>query len=72
MGLSVKCHLKKEYQMTEQIIQDMEKLIVQLHKTDKRFQELEIQWLQAKQSQDDDKLDVISREMFTTWGIIYI
>ena len=58
--------------MTEQIIQDMEKLIVQLHKTDKRFQELEIQWLQAKQSQDDDKLDVISREMFTTWGIIYI
>jgi len=58
--------------MTEQIIQDMEKLIVQLHKTDKRFQELEIQWLQAKQSQDDDKLAVISTEMFATWGIIYI
>ena len=72
MVLSVKCHLKKEYQMTKQIIQDMEKLIVQLHKTDKRFQELEIQWLQAKQSQDDDKLAVISTEMFATWGIIYI
>ena len=58
--------------MTEQIIQDMEKLIVQLHKTDQRFQELEIQWLQAKQSQDDDKLDLVSREMFITWGIIYV
>jgi len=67
-----KCHLKKEYQMTEIIKQDIEKLIVKLHETDARFQELEIQWLQAKQSEDDDKLDVISREMFATWGIIYI
>ena len=58
--------------MTEIIKQDIEKLIVKLHKTDKRFQELEIQWLQAKQAEDDDKLDVISREMFATWGIIYI
>ena len=58
--------------MTEKIKQDIEKLIVKLHKTDKRFQELEIQWLQAKQSQDDDKLAVISTEMFATWGIIYI
>ena len=58
--------------MTKKIKQDIEKLIVKLHKTDKRFQELEIQWLQAKQAEDDDKLDVISREMFATWGIIYI
>lgn len=58
--------------MTEKIKQDIEKLIVKLHETDARFQELEIQWLQAKQSEDDDKLDVISREMFATWGIIYI
>jgi hypothetical protein len=58
--------------MTEKIKQDIEKLIVKLHKTDKRFQELEIQWLQAKQAEDDDKLDVISREMFATWNIIYI
>jgi len=58
--------------MTEIIKQDIEKLIVKLHETDVRFQELEIQWLQAKQSEDDDKLDVISREMFATWGIIYI
>ena len=58
--------------MTENIKQDIEKLIVQLHKTDVRFQQLEFQWLQAKQSEDDDKLDVISREMFATWGIIYI
>ena len=58
--------------MTEIIKQDIEKLIVKLHKTDKRFQELEIQWLQAKQAEDDDKLDVISREMFATWNIIYI
>ena len=58
--------------MTEKIKQDIEKLIVKLHETDTRFQQLEIQWLQAKQSEDDDKLDVISREMFATWGIIYI
>ena len=58
--------------MTEIIKQDIEKLIVKLHATDARFQELEIQWLQAKQSEDDDKLDVNSREMFATWGIIYI
>ena len=58
--------------MTKKIKQDIEKLIVKLHKTDKRFQELEIQWLQAKQAEDDDKLDVISREMFATWNIIYI
>ena len=58
--------------MTEIIKQDIEKLIVKLHKTDKRFQELEIQWLQAKQAEDDDKLDVISREMFATWNIIYV
>ena len=58
--------------MTENIKQDIEKLIVQLHKTDVRFQQLEIQWLQAKQSEDDDKLEVISTEMFATWGIIYI
>ena len=58
--------------MTEIIKQDIEKLIVKLHETDARFQELEIQWLQAKQSEDDDKLAVISREMFATWGIIYI
>ena len=58
--------------MTEIIKQDIEKLIVKLHETDARIQELEIQWLQAKQSEDDDKLDVISREMFATWGIIYI
>tara|TARA_R100000093_G_scaffold70606_1_gene44147 strand:+ start:480 stop:656 length:177 start_codon:yes stop_codon:yes gene_type:complete len=58
--------------MTEKTKQDMEKLIVKLHETDARFQELEIQWLQAKQSEDDDKLNVISTEMFATWGIIYI
>ena len=58
--------------MTEIIKQDIEKLIGKLHETDARFQELEIQWLQANQSEDDDKLDVISREMFATWGIIYI
>ncbi len=58
--------------MTEKTKQDMEKLIVKLHETDARFKELEIQWLQAKQSKDDDKLAVISREMFATWGIVYI
>jgi hypothetical protein len=58
--------------MTEKIKQDIEKLIVKLHETDVRFQELEIQWLQAKQSEDDDKLALISTEMFATWGVIYV
>jgi hypothetical protein len=58
--------------MTEKIKQDIEKLIVKLHETDVRFQELEIQWLQAKQSEDEDKLALISTEMFATWGVIYV
>lgn len=58
--------------MTEKIKQDIEKLIVKLHKTDQRFRDLEIEWLQAKEENNDEKLNWISSEMFLTWGIIYI
>jgi len=57
--------------MVEYIGQN-DQLIEKLHKTDKRFQELEIQWLQAKETENHDKLDIISSEMFQTWKVIYI